>query len=126
MKMTRAAAALGLSAILSAGSGAAWANGGFYAEARVLGTEPVYRTVTVNRPEERCWNEEVYRRGPRGPHYSYTPTITGGIIGGLIGNQLGEGSGRPWPRRSAWIRPRCWSGTWPRRPGWGGSAATAT
>ncbi|MGD2081487.1 MAG: glycine zipper 2TM domain-containing protein [Chromatiales bacterium] len=96
MNIKHAAAALGLGAILSAGSGAAGANGDFYAQARVLATEPLYQTVTVNRPEERCWNEQVYRRGPRGSHYSYTPTITGGIIGGLIGNQLGHGSGRPW------------------------------
>ncbi|MTI63817.1 glycine zipper 2TM domain-containing protein [Methylophaga sp.] len=59
-------------------------------KARVTHVEPIYRTVTVNRPERECWDEP---RRHRSGHQSYTNTIAGGIIGGVIGNQFGGGSG---------------------------------
>ncbi len=59
-------------------------------KARVTHVEPIYRTVTVTRPERECWDEPRHRRG----HQSYTSTIAGGLIGGVIGNQFGGGSGK--------------------------------
>jgi len=59
-------------------------------KARVTHVEPIYRMVTVTRPERECWDQpERYRKG----HESYTSTIAGGLIGGVIGNQFGGGSG---------------------------------
>jgi uncharacterized protein YcfJ len=59
-------------------------------KARVTHVEPIYRTMTVTRPERECWDEP--RRHHSG-HQSYTSTIAGGLIGGVIGNQFGGGSG---------------------------------
>lgn len=60
-------------------------------KARVTHVEPIYRHVTVTRPEQECRQEpRRYRDG----HQSYTSTIAGGLIGGVIGNQFGGGSGQ--------------------------------
>lgn len=60
-------------------------------KARVTHVEPIYRRVTVTRPQQECWEEpRRYRDG----HKSYTSTIAGGLIGGVIGNQFGGGSGK--------------------------------
>jgi uncharacterized protein YcfJ len=78
---------------LLAATNMAAADNSFYDRARVLESKPVYETVRVNHPEERCWNEQVYHRG-RGSSDSYTPTIAGAILGGVVGNQFGKGSGK--------------------------------
>lgn len=89
MKKTLVAIAVGLFAI----STSSQAENSFYDTARVLKAKPIYETVSVNQPEERCWNERVTHRS-RGYSKSYTPTIAGAIIGGAVGNQFGKGSGK--------------------------------
>jgi uncharacterized protein YcfJ len=49
----------------------------------------VVRYVTVDRPEQRCWNETVAR--PTGFGVA-GQTAAGGLIGGAIGHILGHGS----------------------------------
>ncbi len=65
--------------------------GGYYDTARVLKVKPIYDTVQVNHPRQRCWEEPVYHHGGGS---SAVPMITGAIIGGAIGNQFGRGHGR--------------------------------
>ncbi|MGD2116961.1 MAG: glycine zipper 2TM domain-containing protein [Chromatiales bacterium] len=60
--------------------------------ARVIKSEPIYETVTVNYPETRCWDERVYYRDDG--RKSHTPTIAGAILGGVVGNQFGGGRGK--------------------------------
>ena len=62
----------------------------FYDYAKVVSVHPVVRTVRVDEPHQYCWEEAVYRRGPR---KSYTALIVGGLVGGVIGNQVGGGTG---------------------------------
>jgi uncharacterized protein YcfJ len=47
--------------------------------------------VTVERPRQECWNEQVATNS-RGSDYS--GAIIGGVAGGIIGNQVGGGSGK--------------------------------
>jgi uncharacterized protein YcfJ len=60
--------------------------------ARVVDVDPVVRYVTVDRPEQRCWNETVTR--PAAPFGIAGQTAAGGIIGATIGHILGHGSSR--------------------------------
>lgn len=69
------------------------ADNSFSDRAKVISSEPLYETVRVNEPVERCWNERVRHRGRSGSD-SYTPTIAGAIVGGVVGNQFGKGSGK--------------------------------
>lgn len=78
---------------LIGGSAAALADNSFSDQARVISSEPLYETVRINEPVERCWNERVHHRGRSGSD-SYTPTIAGAIVGGVVGNQFGKGSGK--------------------------------
>jgi len=69
--------------------------------ARVISSEPIFRTVERRVPVENCWTEQqreetpVYRDGmqhaqpPR--KRSATGTILGALIGGGIGNAVGAG-----------------------------------
>jgi len=66
----------------------------FIDEAKVISASPIYETVTVNEPETRCWNEQVYHRRPNNRNDSYTPTIAGAIVGGAVGHQFGKGDGK--------------------------------
>lgn len=45
---------------------------------------------TVERPKQKCWNEQV--QAPA--QHNYTGAVVGGLAGGLLGNQIGSGSGR--------------------------------
>ncbi len=65
----------------------------FNDRAKVLKVNPIYETVSVNKPETRCWNERV-RHYKNSRSDSYTPVIAGGILGGAIGNQFGSGRGK--------------------------------
>lgn len=74
-----------------------------YVMADVVRSEPIYKTVTVSRPERVCEEVEVYDepryssrrdRRRRGSDSTAGGTIAGGIIGGVIGRQIGGGSGR--------------------------------
>jgi uncharacterized protein YcfJ len=60
-----------------------------YVYARVVDVDPVVRYVTVDRPEQRCWNETVVR--PAAPFGVAGQTAAGGIIGATIGHILGHG-----------------------------------
>ena len=66
--------------------------GSSYDNAKVVGVDPVYQTVTYQVPVEQCRLQEVpvsydepYAR-PR----SYTGPIVGAIIGGALGNAVGH------------------------------------
>ncbi|HKJ19002.1 MAG TPA: glycine zipper 2TM domain-containing protein [Xanthomonadales bacterium] len=59
--------------------------------AKVVDAQPVYESYRYPVKQERCWEEEVWRREPA--VRSATPVIVGSIIGGVIGNQFGGGSG---------------------------------
>lgn len=68
-----------------------------YDYARVLGSEPIVRYVTVTVPRRECWDEEVSRERRnyrRGDGSVAGATIAGGLIGGVLGRQIGGGSGR--------------------------------
>lgn len=64
-----------------------------YARARVVGVDPIIRTVQVRGPAERsCWTETVPSRVTTS---SNSPdvignTIIGAVIGGVIGHQFGH------------------------------------
>ena len=60
-----------------------------YVYARVVDVDPVVRYVTVDRPEQRCWNEAVRR--PVVSSNVAGQTVAGGIIGATIGHILGHG-----------------------------------
>lgn len=79
---------------LVAASGSTLAENSYYDTASVIKAKPIYETVQVNQPEERCWNERVHYRGGGGRSDSYTPSITGAIVGGVVGNRFGSGSGK--------------------------------
>src|ERR1043165_1484827 len=57
--------------------------GAEYLYARVVDVDPVVRYVTVDRPEQRCWNEAVRRPVPSANVAAQT--AAGGIIGATIG-----------------------------------------
>lgn len=61
--------------------------------ARVVAVEPIYETVRVAVPRERCWEERHPRSGYR-DQASYTGPLVGAIVGGVVGNQFGAGSGK--------------------------------
>ena len=60
--------------------------------AKVVDAQPVYEVVRYPVKEQRCWEEEVWRK-ERSPRKT-TSVIVGSIIGGVIGNQFGGGSGK--------------------------------
>ncbi len=63
--------------------------------ARVISARPIYETVRVRHPEERCWDDyddDAY--SVRHDHESYTAPLVGAIVGGVVGNQFGRGSGK--------------------------------
>lgn len=61
---------------------------------RVVHVRPVYRTVEVLVPEQRCidGNSEVAPTDP--DRAALAGAVVGGLIGGIAGNQLGKGNGR--------------------------------
>lgn len=72
--------------------GVANAHGSRYANARVIGYEPVFETVYISRPVRRCHREIVERRVTR-THVA-GPTLAGAVIGAAIGRQFGDGNSR--------------------------------
>jgi uncharacterized protein YcfJ len=89
MKLTRLIVALPL--LVGCANAAAGYRGGrdhyYYADARVVHVEPIYRTVRVEEPRRECWEEEVYVERPG--YRSHTGVILGGIVGGVLGHELG-------------------------------------
>jgi len=73
-------------------AGVANAHGSRYANARVLGYQPVFETVYVSNPVRRCHREYVERRVSR-PNVA-GQTLAGAVIGAAIGRQFGDGRGR--------------------------------
>jgi uncharacterized protein YcfJ len=65
---------------------------GFQDTAKVVGVEPIYRTVEISVPERRCWDEEV--RHQHAGYHGHTGTVLGGIIGGVMANKISSGRGR--------------------------------
>ena len=91
--MKKQLATLVLSLGLITGSGVSLADSGFFVKARVVDVSPIYETLRVSYPEERCWNERV-RHTQQSYRRSYTPAIAGAIIGGVAGNQFSRGRKR--------------------------------
>jgi len=60
---------------------------------KVSRSEPIYSTVTSERPIKECWDESVERRGGSGGN-DVVGGIVGGAIGGALGNQVGKGTGK--------------------------------
>lgn len=60
---------------------------------KVTRSEPVYKTVTSERPIKECWDESVERGGNSGGN-DIVGGIVGGAIGGALGNQVGQGVGK--------------------------------
>jgi uncharacterized protein YcfJ len=59
--------------------------------AKVVHVEPIYKTVHISEPKQRCWKTED--RKPvihRVNHAKPEQLIMGGIIGGVIGHELGK------------------------------------
>lgn len=72
----------------------AWAgwNGSYADSAKVISATPIYETIEINRPVERCYRERVVHRDPG--YHSPIGTLVGGVAGGVLGNQIGHGRGR--------------------------------
>jgi uncharacterized protein YcfJ len=89
------AATLATGDALADGHGHGYGHGAYdhygpdYVYARVVDVDPVVRYVTVDRPEQRCWNEAVRRPVPSANVAAQT--AAGGIIGATIGHILGHG-----------------------------------
>jgi uncharacterized protein YcfJ len=73
-------------------SAAADAHGRRYETVRVVGVEPIYQTILVERPVRRCSTDIVERRVAN-PSVA-GQTLAGAVIGAAIGRQFGDGSGR--------------------------------
>ena len=73
-------------------SATADAHGRRYATVRVVGVEPIYQTVLVERPVRRCRTDIVERRV--GSPAVAGQTLAGAVIGAAVGRQFGDGSGR--------------------------------
>jgi len=61
--------------------------------ARVTHVEPIYRTVSISRPHQECWTEEVEYTRPG--HGNAAGMIIGGLIGGAIGNNIDHSDSAP-------------------------------
>lgn len=72
----------------------------FTATAKVIDSQPIYKTVTVNEPRQQCTYEEVayydddpgysdFRDRGHGGN-SALGMIVGGVVGGAVGNQFGH------------------------------------
>lgn len=57
--------------------------------AKVISATPVYKQVSVSRPEQECWTETVAYERDTGSN-SATPTLLGAVIGGAIGHAVGR------------------------------------
>jgi len=95
MNIKTLSAAAALSTLLLAGTSQARPNVDFD-YAKVVGVDPITKTIKVSTPRRECWNEEVahqrydnYEQSSSG-YKSATPILLGSIIGGAIGNELGH------------------------------------
>ncbi len=92
MNKNLAARIIGCFALTVAAQAGAGRNDTYADTAKVISATPIYETIEINRPVERCYNERVVhqRRG----HHSPAGTLVGGIAGGVLGNQIGHGRGK--------------------------------
>lgn len=79
--------------LLAVAVGSAAASPDQHRYGKVLRAEPIYETVQVEVPEQRCWKEPV-ERAAYPEHRQLATTLVGGALGGLLGNQVGDGTGR--------------------------------
>lgn len=72
-------------------SGDAGQAGARFAWADVLRVDPVYSVVSVDRPRQECYDEEVTtaQTGNGG-----AGAVLGAVVGGVLGNVIGKGDGR--------------------------------
>ncbi len=61
--------------------------------AHVIRAKPIFETLKVSVPEQRCWRERRYESSYR-QRESYAGPLVGAIVGGVVGNRFGEGSGK--------------------------------
>ena len=61
-----------------------------YERARVVGVDPIYKTVSYDVPVQACREVQVAQRQPSHSQASATVPILGAIIGGAIGNAVGH------------------------------------
>jgi len=62
--------------------------------ARVIDAQPIYRSVSVNRPHQECWDQRVVYNDPRRDNNIAAGGLIGAVAGGVLGHQFGGGSGR--------------------------------
>ncbi|MFK5987112.1 MAG: glycine zipper 2TM domain-containing protein [Pseudomonadota bacterium] len=67
---------------------------GFNDQARVIKVNPIYETVEIHRPVQKCWDEEIVYHSTQQQHNNYGGLVAGGIIGGIAGHQVGGGHGK--------------------------------
>jgi uncharacterized protein YcfJ len=60
---------------------------------QVTRSEPVYKTISSQRPIKECWEESSESTGQSGGN-DIIGGLVGGAIGGALGNQVGQGSGK--------------------------------
>ena len=92
--LTAAVIAAAFSTSIASASHRYSTNRGFTDSARVTHVEPIYRTVTTNRPVRECSQHEVYRPvNDYDDHYndnhnSAIGMIVGGVLGGALGHNI--------------------------------------
>jgi len=59
---------------------------------RVTRSEPIYKTVTNQKPIKECWDETT--QGTQQGGNDVIGGLVGGAIGGALGSQVGKGSGK--------------------------------
>lgn len=61
---------------------------------KVTRSEPVYKTVTSQKPIRDCWIESEQAINQGSGSNDVIGGIVGGAIGGALGNQVGKGTGK--------------------------------
>ncbi len=61
---------------------------------KVTRSEPIYKTITTQKPIRECWEESEQVTSQGGSGNDVIGGIVGGAIGGALGNQVGKGSGK--------------------------------
>ena len=69
-------------------------DGRYWAKARVVDADPIYREVRVREPRQVCEDVPVVERTTYRGHSDPGAVLVGAVIGGVIGHQFGGGSGR--------------------------------
>jgi len=61
---------------------------------KVNRSEPVFKTVTTQKPLRDCWQESEQVVSQGGGGNDVIGSLVGGALGGVLGNQVGQGSGK--------------------------------